>query len=471
MNKPEPQAAASKPKPLDKNSPDEIQKRNLRQKIREVKQKIEEEQKLINQFYLEKERLNDNWILLRKETEARETQIANQKRDLLDYQEKNMFGLNLYRERVKQIMLLKERNHAERVLEIENVIKDLEDENRVLEKELATDNRSLGREAKEHELNHRNFVFHMKIQGDKTSTLIQTEFEKQARDLKNKFDLKMHKIRAEMEEYSMKRIAQLEEEKDEKIKELTIVHNNKYRDIKNYYSDITTTNLTKIKDLKGEIQIAQMADEKDRKLLLKAEENFKRLSEPLKMITDEINKLKEDRKKWKLVKDEKKKLRDMIADLERMYRDLEYEYEIKFQQFTFLEDEHGRISEHFDQKIEEIYQKAGLKNLVLENELKMLKENMELRDLEIKNVLLTCGLNETDKNELASYIRNIMENKEKEVKKLKQKLMEVRAAHLQMVNAYHLKMKESHIPINELGFLPKLPKVEDKFNEVSRLVK
>lgn len=461
MNKPDNQVAGEKQKPIDKNNPEEIQKRNLRQKIREIKQKIEEEQKLINQFYIEKERLNDNWMTLRKENQKKDSQIANQKRDLFDSQEKNMFGLNLYRERVKQIMMLKERNNAERILEIENVIKDLEDENRVLEKELSTDNRGMGREVKEYELNHRNFVFNMKMQGDKTSTLIQSEFEKQARDLKNKFDLKIHKIRQEMEEYSARRISQLEEEKDEKIKELTVFHNNKYRDIKNYYSDITTTNLTKIRDLKGEIQIAQMTDEKDRKVLLKAEETFKRLSEPLKMITDEIDRLEEDKKKWALVKKEKTKLRDMIADLEKMYRDIEYAYEIKFQQYTFLEDEYNRIGNHFDHKIEEIYQKTGLKNLVLENQLKLLKENIEVKDLEIKNILLSCGLNEGDKAELVMYIRNITETKEKQIEDLKRRIIQVRSAHIQMVNAYHSQMKEQHIPLNELGFLPKIPKLEE----------
>lgn len=455
-------ATGDKPKPVDRNSPEEVQKRNLRLKIREVRAQVEAEQRLINQFYLEKERIGDAWMQLRKENEAKEAQLAHQKRDLIDVQEKHSFGVNLYRERVKQVMLLKERNHTERVLEIENVIKDLEEENRMLEKELATDNRGLGKEAKEHELNHRNFLFNMKLQGDKTATIIQGEFEKLSRDLKTKYDLKMHKIRQEMEEYSSKKIAELEESKDEKIKELTVHHNNKYRDIKNYYSDITTTNLSKIKDLKAEIQVAQMADEKDRKLLLKAEETFKRLSEPLKMFTDEINRLKEDRQKWKAVKEEKKKRRDMIAELERTFRDLEYEYEIKLQQMAFLEDEHRRITSHMDDKVEEIYQKSGLKNLVLESQLKMMKEAIEVRDLEVKNVLLNCGLNEGDKAELTSYIKQVVDQKQAQVVAIKQRLLEVRQAHLQIVAAYQEKMRAHHVPLSELGFLPRLPKLATK---------
>lgn len=452
-----PKEPKPKPKPTEKEANDEAQKLAARMKIRELRAQIESEQRLINQFYLEKERLSDAWNKARKENEAKEAQLAYQKRDLLELQEKNAFGLNLYRERVKQVMLLKERNNAERVLEIEGVVRDLEDENRILERELATDNRGVGRELKEHELNHRNFLFNMKLQGDKTSTIIQAEFEKQARDMKAKFDLKMHKIRAEMEEYSAKRVAALEESKDEKIKELTVFHNNKYRDIKNYYADITTTNLAKIKDLKGEIQIAQMADEKDRKLLLKSEETFKRLSEPLRLITDEINRLKEDRIRWKAVKEEKRKRREMIADLEHTYRELEYEYEIKFQQYQFLEDECSRISGHFDGKVEEIYQKAGLKNLILENQLKLLKNTLETRDFEIKNVLLNCGLAERDRTELEEYVRRVTQERAATISSLQQQIIDIRRAHLQVVAAYQAKMREHKVPLNELGFLPRLP--------------
>lgn len=458
--KPGESQAADKPKPADRNNPEETQKRAMRMRIREVRAQVEAEQRLINQFYLEKERIGDAWMRMRRENELKEAQVAHQRRDLIDVQEKHAFGVNLYRERVKQVMLLKERNHVERVLEIESIIRDLEEENRILEKELATDNRALGREVKEHELNHRNFLFNMKLQGDKTATIIQGEFERIARDLKTKYELKMHKIRQEMEEYSAKKVAELEESKDEKIKELTVLHNNKYRDIKNYYSDITTTNLSKIKDLKAEIQVAQMADEKDRKLLLKAEETFKRLSEPLKMITDEINRLKEDRAKWKAVKEEKKKRRDMIAELERAFRDLEYEYEIKLQQMEFLEDEHGRLTSHMDDKVEEIYQKTGLKNLVLESQLKMLREAIEVRDLEVKNILLNCGLNEADRKELASYVAQVAEQKQRQIAELKQRIVEVRRAHLQMVSVYQEKMRSHHVPLNELGFLPRLPRTE-----------
>jgi hypothetical protein len=57
----------------------------------------------------------------------------------------------------------------------------------------------------------------------------------------------MAKLRQEMETYRKKVIADLEARKDQKIKQLTKEHSQKYSDIKTYYTEITATNLDLIK--------------------------------------------------------------------------------------------------------------------------------------------------------------------------------------------------------------------------------
>ena len=85
---------------------------------------------------------------------------------------------------------------------------------------------------------------------------------------------------------------ELEEEKEKKKKQLIISHNSKYKEIKNYYSDIISTNLQKIKDNKEQISQIQDQEEKNKKQLLAAEEKFKALSEPLKKLQQEFVNLK-----------------------------------------------------------------------------------------------------------------------------------------------------------------------------------
>lgn len=55
-------------------------------------------------------------------------------------------------------------------------------------------------------------------------------------------------------------IQQIENKKNQAIKELTAKHAKKYNDIKNYYQEITNTNLDIIKQLKDELTDAKKED-------------------------------------------------------------------------------------------------------------------------------------------------------------------------------------------------------------------
>ena len=57
-----------------------------------------------------------------------------------------------------------------------------------------------------------------------------------------------------MEELRNKKIKQLEDKKTAKISEIIELHGTKYKNIKDYYSDITTSNLSLINQFKTEIE-------------------------------------------------------------------------------------------------------------------------------------------------------------------------------------------------------------------------
>ena len=98
-----------------------------------------------------------------------------------------------------------------------------------------------------------DYTFALNADQDKKMTLQRQEYERQFIDVKKKYDLKMQKMRNEMEEARSQIIKQAEEKKDDIIKELTKDHFKKYQDIKAYYMDITTNNINTIKKLKNEI--------------------------------------------------------------------------------------------------------------------------------------------------------------------------------------------------------------------------
>ena len=84
----------------------------------------------------------------------------------------------------------------------------------------------------------------------------------------------MTKLRNEMEEQRLNIINKLEAKKDNKIQAIVKEHQKKYQDIKNYYSDITATNLDLIKQLKNEINEHQKKEGSDKKMMQQIEREY-----------------------------------------------------------------------------------------------------------------------------------------------------------------------------------------------------
>lgn len=63
----------------------------------------------------------------------------------------------------------------------------------------------------------------------------------------------------------------------------------------------------------------------------------------------------------KEIEDEKAEIKKSIENAELLFRKLEYEYEVKYQQYVFLERERDALYAKFNEAIYEIQQKTGLK--------------------------------------------------------------------------------------------------------------
>lgn len=432
----------------------------MRTRIRALRAENEAERRLVNQFYAEKEKLNQNLSLQREQKEKKEGALLAVKRQLTDTLEKNSFAVGLHRERIKQIMLLKENNSVENLLAIELVLKDLEDENRLVAQELKRENATLGKEVKELGVANDGLKFTMRMKGNQLSTQVRQEFERASEELRSKYELRMAKLRQEKEEANSQCIASLEEEKQEKFKELTAAHNAKYRDIKNYYNEIVSTNLARINDLKGEIQSAQLSDEKDRKLLLKAEETFRRLSEPLRRITDEITRLKEDRERWQEVKKEKAQLRDRLSELTRALRDVEFQHELRLQQLLFLRRDSTALRNGTDSRLGETFQKSGLRDLILDRELQLLQAELNTRDAQVRETLLRFALDPSERAAVESSLASTRGKQRATLESLRDQISQVRHAHIQLVRNCEELLHANGLPSSEMGFLPKLPPIK-----------
>ena len=68
---------------------------------------------------------------------------------------------------------------------------------------------------------------------------------------------------------------------------------------------------------------------------------------------------------------------------EKTNKELEWQYEVRLQQFQYLEQEKGALFDEFHRVTHEIHQKTGLRNLILEKKHETIQESLETKDAQI----------------------------------------------------------------------------------------
>lgn len=172
--------------------------------------------------------------------------------------------------------------------EAEITLKNAEDDHRIEQREFKQDVRALKVQKKEQEVRHMEYLNSLTKDYNKRATQMRSEFERLANEISLKFKHKMLLLREEMERKRKMMILQIETKKNAAIKELTSKHAKKYADIKNYYQEITNTNLDIIKQLKDELSDAKKEDTTKQKQKMDQEEANKQIVEPLQKASEEL---------------------------------------------------------------------------------------------------------------------------------------------------------------------------------------
>lgn len=84
-------------------------------------------------------------------------------------------------------------------------------------------------------MRHQEYLNALTKDKNKQATQIRQEYERIGNEIQLKYKHKMLLLREEMERKRKQMIAQIENKKNQAIKELTSKHAKKYNDIKNYY--------------------------------------------------------------------------------------------------------------------------------------------------------------------------------------------------------------------------------------------
>lgn len=460
-NKKKGKAKEKKPKKVKdpKKSVDEERRLQLLTLAKSLKKKLKTETSDFNRFQTQRDQLNYFWVFERKNLEDKKSERRHKDREEQDLEEKHQVDIKLYKQSVKHLL----HEHQQEVTEIkthhETLSKLQEDREREERAKKKQDEREAKVELKLTETSHEDFITKIKHEHDENIKRVRSEFELRSKELRIKFEQKMNWIRVKMETQRKTETQQIEENKNAHIDSLVKEHGEAFAKIKAYYHDITHTNLDKIKGLKEDVSLLKAKAQKDKKKMEKITRENKKMKKPLQIAQAEVEKLKKQLVEYNKDKSILKTFKERLLSREEEMENLKWKIEVLGQQFESVQKEKDALYEQFQESIYDVKQKSNFKRQLLERKIDAMNTKLEQTDVHMNKLLSHANVEDISSSTRATT--NVMEHKNEEIRELQMKLQTLVDKHNDLISHYEARMVEHGVPIEELGFMPKMLKPGD----------
>eukprot|EP01028_Stygiella_incarcerata_P013570 TRINITY_DN82795_c0_g1_i1.p1 TRINITY_DN82795_c0_g1~~TRINITY_DN82795_c0_g1_i1.p1 ORF type:complete len:449 (-),score=145.03 TRINITY_DN82795_c0_g1_i1:201-1547(-) len=431
---------------------------SLQKVVLQLRKEKEQEQRERNYYQLERDRVTAFWEITKKELEDALAEIRHKDRLLEEQEERHQIEMKVYKQKVRHL-LYEHKVALDRVKTETEVSLKLQDaDHKNGEGELRKEKRDLRLTLKEQERSHEEMIRRLKREQDKNTTKLRQEYERQARELQLRHERKMKELREELELRRRTEIHEIEERKNEHIKELMEKHKRAFTEIKTYYNDITTNNLDLIRSLKEELEAMKKKEAKNEKLMFEIAQENKRLSEPLTKALGEVEKLRADLANYQKDKMSLRNAKSRLKVLESQIKSVTWEHEVLQQRFSKVETERDELYEKFERALQDVQQRTGFRNLLLEKKLDALSGTLEKKEAQLSEMMKAASIDPSVFGSVSMKLEEILDGKNRMIKELQYELTKVMKAHNDVIRVYEAKLKEFGIPVEELGFEPLVAK-------------
>ena len=134
----------------------------------------------------------------------------------------------------------------------------------------------------------------------------------------------MTRLREDMETKRKAEIAKIETKKNKTIEELKNKHDKKYKDIHDYYNDITRLNMDMISTLRADFKTEKIREATANREKMIQHANNDQIVRPLENVKKEIAKLQETQLRNNQVREKLADKQRKIVETQKEYADLEW---------------------------------------------------------------------------------------------------------------------------------------------------
>lgn len=355
--------------------------------------------------------------------------IRNKEREVEVAQEMSETDIKNVLKQMKHLQYEHQTRLGELRAEYMTQLKTAQEDHGAQEQHLLKDKRELRRLLREKEESVEVQLQQLKLQSSAALTAERHKFERELGESQDHHEMKFQRYVEESGLRQRMEIEEIEERKNNQIAKLIEAHDRAYNELKTYYTDITTNNLSLIGSLKEQMEEFKASAEKNEKLVSEVAAN-RRMVSPLQQAKAEVVEL---RKRMENVERDRAALKRYKKRCEQVEKTLTNQKWEKEELQLLLEnttDERDSLKMRFEEAILELQQKTGLKNVLLERKIALLEQETEKREAVLGEVLTVAGL---EPQALSIRVEKLLQMKNEKIQELKLELAKAQSKIVELV--------------------------------------
>jgi len=424
----------------------------LKKELAAKKEKLLEERIKRNYIQMEKEMIFDFYNNTRKELEENRNNIIIHDHEIEQMEEDHKIEMTVYMRKLQYL----EHEHTTKdtnevgIKALQEMKKESEDY-KAREEEQKKMKKALVAEYKKNEA---KAIEDVKALEEKQAGFLKIE-QKNLEDEKNmlisKYEEKLDNLRKDLELRIKVEIHELEERKNQHINNLRATHRKQYDKVKESYNTMTKQQLALIKQTMN-----------DKEEIDKKSEEMKEHIKELQALINESEKPKQEAEEK--LKDVEKKLgtytrsKMPLGSAMTRYEMLLEKYKKVLKDKGDLDDKYHKLSNQkndmyskFESAMARLRNRTDYKNAVLENKLKLLQDEFDKKEIQLKEVVQRVGFEQRTVDEICKRMEEAIEAKNSLLRSLKYSLAHAQKAYNDAIRVYEAKLVEFGIPAEELG--------------------
>jgi len=426
----------------------------LRNTLRQLKQEMANERRLMNDFQQQREQIEAFWTTAKQRRDDLKLILRNKLRQKQDLEEKHAFELKIYKQKVKHLLHEHQSTMADARYSNALALDFAETSQRDSEHNVQLEIRQLKVLKKEMETSNRDLLRMMRLEQDQRILAMRNEYERKALKLKEFYDQKMNALMTEMEEQRRIEIERVERKKGAFIQNIMAQHRRAFDDIKTYYRHLKHWAVEMIKSLKEDVAKLQMDDQQLQKEVQRMTRKNRLKAKPLKESLAMVAQLEQNLILHARNKDDLAEIQKSLAVLEERYKNLQWETEVTQQRFERVEQERNELRKRLEESVQDVRQKASFRNLVLERKVSATAQELEKTQAALAEVLASTSIEPKVAVELRHGLEDILMAKNKAIQRLEDELVHIKQRYAVALQLYEAKLREHNIPPDAIGFEP-----------------